>query len=108
VLPELESQTRARVASLYTSGLTLTEVAARAGIGVTLLRRLLREARVPFRRRGRPAGVTARDREVAALRATGLTLRQIGAHLGCTPQAVHQTVQRVRERAPSLLQSGEQ
>lgn len=71
----------------YRSRKTLVQLSAELGPSTALLARVLRELGEPVRPRGVPAEGRVGERD-AALRRTGLTLREIGARRGITRQGV--------------------
>jgi lambda repressor-like predicted transcriptional regulator len=84
------------IISLYLSGLTITDTAARAGLGRNTVARVLDRHRVPRRPEGRPRPPgSPPDQELISLYAAGHSLRQVAAKTGLDAT----TIRRVLARA---------
>lgn len=79
----------------YQDGLTLAEVATKHGCSLHCVYRRLVKARVSLRRVGAPEGVrdARRLRELRALRARGMTYKEIAKKYGVSRQAVAQMIE---------------
>jgi DNA-directed RNA polymerase specialized sigma24 family protein len=68
-------------------GRTARDVAEQAGLSLRQVQRWTSEPRTTYL-----AGVQARRQKIRALRAEGLSMRQIAAELGCSVGTVHQAL----------------